>query len=479
MSTLSCKILYFTEQQPPATLDLADRSYTVVQLSDSDKLEIAKYLDRVSNLSYPYKNAGLGLQCHLSADSLFQKSTDTQNTNYFLQASYFVGVSRLTQDVVAVVKPKQNYDYLRILDMSLKYISDDEFKYCAESYGIDFNSEQIELDESVKDLLSPLLIVQYIAILDKITKRGLRKGYVYHEENLQSKIKGSIKISKNIHENLIKQRYDKTVCCFSEFTEDIPENRLLKKALEFSLKLLNNLPKNEELYEYISHKSKFLINCFSNVSSDIKVSEMKTLKFNKIFVLYKDAITLAKLILRRCDYSIEKATSIHSTYPYWIDMSKMYELYVLGFLRKVYGDSIKFQVSGYHGTRVDFIRKGSDEESSWIIDAKYKPRYDGSNKYMLNDIEEISRYARDEIILSELYGCVRNDVDNKPTPYCIIIHPQSSTFEKIEDRAFASEKQAPILTIKGMIDKQILTKIKGFSKFYKMRVELPVSSNIL
>lgn len=478
MSSSSCKILYFTEQQPITALDSDDSNHTYFKLTDSDKLNIAKYLDKVSNLSYPNKNVGLGLQCHLSSDNFFRKPTDSMNTRYFLQASYFVGVSRLTQDVVAVVKPKQNYDYLRILDMSLKYISDDEFKYCAESYGIDFNSEQIELDENVKDLLSPLLVVQYITILDKITKRGLRKGYVYHEENLQSKIKGSIKISKNLHENLIKQRYDKNVCCFSEFTEDIPENRLLKKALEFSLKLLNNLPKNEELYEYIRHKSRFLINCFSNVSSDIKVSEMKTLKFNKIFVLYKDAIALAKLILRRCDYSIEKATSIHSTYPYWIDMSKIYELYVLGILRKVYGDSIKFQVSGYYGTRVDFIRKGSDEESSWIIDAKYKPRYDCNNKYMLRDIEEISRYARDEKILSELYGCVSNDADNMATPNCIIIHPQESTFIKLNYTASFSEKEDPNLTIKDMKDKKVLTKIDEFSKFYKMRVELPLSCSI-
>ena len=156
-------------------------------------------------------------------------------------------------------------------------------------------------------------------------------------------------------------------------------------------------------------------------------------------------------------------------------MSKMYELYVLGFLRKVYGDSIKFQVSGYHGTRVDFIRKGSDEESSWIIDAKYKPRYDGSNKYMLNDIEEISRYARDERILSELYDCVLNDVDNKPTPYCIIIHPQASASVKLDDTSFASEKEDANISIKELKETNLLTKIGGFTKFYKMKIELPTS----
>ena len=94
---------------------------------------------------------------------------------------------------------------------------------------------------------------------------------------------------------------------------------------------------------------------------------------------------------------------------------------------------------------------------------------------MLNDIEEISRYARDEKVLSELYDCDPNDVFNTPTPNCIIIHPQESTFIKLNYTPSFSEKEDPNLTMKDMKDKKVLTKIEGFSKFYKMRVELPLS----
>ena len=81
-------------------------------------------------------------------------------------------------------------------------------------------------------------------------------------------------------------------------------------------------------------------------------------------------------------------------------MSGLYELYIYAQLIKNYRkENIGFQVSGYEKTAVDFIKK--DEQL--IIDAKYKPQYAHSDAGMLDDIRQISGYARDKKILENAW----------------------------------------------------------------------------
>ena len=96
-----------------------------------------------------------------------------------------------------------------------------------------------------------------------------------------------------------------------------------------------------------------------------------------------------------------------------------------------------------------------------IMDTKYKLHYNTSNAH-INDIREISGYARDENILKTL-GINKNE---EFVPPCLIIYPDNI------------DVPATINANKGFIKSQNLLSqsvpIKSFRKFYKMSISLPI-----
>mgnify|MGYP000317343951 CR=1 FL=1 len=64
-----------------------------------------------------------------------------------------------------------------------------------------------------------------------------------------------------------------------------------------------------------------------------------------MFNEYSEAVRLAKLILRRYDFSISKtSTEDDNILPFTLDMSLLYEHYVYGLLHDAYGDKVLYQV---------------------------------------------------------------------------------------------------------------------------------------
>lgn len=97
-----------------------------------------------------------------------------------------------------------------------------------------------------------------------------------------------------------------------------------------------------------------------------------------------------------------------------------------------------------------------------IIDAKYKLKYQSTpvefDKYLIEDIRQLSGYARDNKIISFL-------LDDKPSIIdCLIIYPSTE---------FLKPKEEPSISIESKVV------ISQFSHFFKAAVKLPViaSSN--
>ena len=95
-------------------------------------------------------------------------------------------------------------------------------------------------------------------------------------------------------------------------------------------------------------------------------------------------------------------------------------------------------------------------DESLIMDTKYKPHYKNSNAGIIDDIREISGYARDEKILDEL-GMPDKDI----VPDCLIIYPVMEDCCAIS--AFAEGK--PLIPES--------TEIKEFHRFHKICVPVP------
>lgn len=298
---------------------------------------------------------------------------------------------------------------------------------------------------------------------ESLSKRGLKRDYVIREDNLQSKIKGKICIHQNIRLNDINKRNDRTYCQYQDYTVDNLENRLLKKALLFSERYIHKLNKHNS-YNDIRSVTSSLLSMFNDVSEEIEVYEVNRVASNKLFKEYKEAIHIAKMILRQFNFSISKTGIEPKTTPvFWIDMSRLYEVYVYTKLYESYNDKIKFQVPGYGKTAVDFLK--TDEKV--IIDTKYKPKYDGSNGGIIEDVRQISAYARDKKILKVL------GVDPTLVPPCLIIYPEKMIDSEIEEDEDPDvcEKLDKFASDKSILSQA--TRVNGYSEFYKLSIQLP------
>ena len=375
---------------------------------------------------------------------------------------YYVGASWLKEsEIAAVVLPKiQAIDYLKMFSIALNVSSEKESTYFSKYYGIDFDKPEIEVESSF-NIITPLILIHYISILKQLTKKGLKKGYVYQEQNLQSKVKGHLLLHKHLSKNVFTKREDRAFCGFQEYTEDIPENRLLKKALVFATVAISNSEtlKKHEIYESLQTSINKLNSMFYGVSDQIEINEVKAMRFNKLFSEYREAIPLAKTILRKYDYSLQNVNTVsNKTLPFWIDMPRLYELYVYGELRRCFGDLVEFQVEGSYGTVADYILKGQNI----VLDAKYKPQYEFSNGGILDDIREMSGYARDQKILKH-FGSPEDEIP------CVIIYPS-----KIDNETdtFIESNLVP-----GMNIVENATPIRAFRNFYKIKIEVPMMKN--
>ena len=286
-------------------------------------------------------------------------------------ASYVIGAEWIDDKEALVVTTKRGMEEIDFLTMFMMCFSSDlSVESFAEIYNIDSEAPVIHAP-SLKGVLSPLIVLHFLGVVSRI--KSLKKGYVHYSENLK-KVKGHIQVMKNERKNISSKRFDRVFCNYDEYTVDIPENRLIKKALLFSSQILKKITENHS----IGNKAKLMISkslaLFERVSEEVQIKEVTHIKGHKLFSEYNEAIRLAKLILQRYDYSISKTSSVNENVPpFTLDMSLLYEHYVYGLLYDAYGDKISYQYKGKTGFP-DFLYCSSSFKA--ILDTKYIPKYE-------------------------------------------------------------------------------------------------------
>lgn len=383
--------------------------------------------------------------------------------NRKLNTSYFIGVDWITKDLAIYVEPKVNEldaqtNYLFMLFSALKH--PEVANHTDDLFEIKWDSPEIEITQQ-QDLLTPLLVVQFLKVVKEIVRKGLKKSYYKVENNLYANVKGKVLVSQTIKKNLLKNKPLNTYCSYDEFGLNGLENRLLKKALVFVKRYLPTM-KNLHAEEYSTEVFNYINPSFEFVSEEVELNDVKHTKTNSFYKEYDEGLRLAKLILKRFGYNISTTRqNTIKTPPFWIDMSKLFELYVLGILKNEFHDEIHFQFGStqnetYYG-QPDFILKKKGKET--IIDAKYKKQYQPEtvnfNEYLIKDIRQLSGYARDNKII-EFLG-----INPAPIIDCLIIYPKNE---------FLKPNEKPNISLD---DK---TEIKQFNHFYKIGVKLPVIS---
>ena len=378
-------------------------------------------------------------------------STEPNDSDYY--ASYVIGAQWLNDDYTMplVVTTKDGCDNIDFLQMfSTCFNSGIESEEFSKIYDIDIDKPKIEAPE-LNSVLSPLIVVHFLSIVKEIVRHGLKKDYINREDNL-NKVKGRIMIYRNERTNILKKRYDKVYCKFQEYSVNTPENRLLKKALLFSRQILQNVASSDSLQD-LQQTVNNCLSIFSDVDDQIEVWEVKFIKRNKIFKEYNEAIRLAQMILQRYDYNITNITPAENEYcpVFWIDMSLLYEHYVLGLLKEAYGDKIEYQAKGHTGYP-DFIC----HNPNIVMDTKYIPRFENSN-IDVSIVRQLCGYARDKKLFNTA------PTENIP---CIVIYPKEG--ESINLNPFREK------SINELKKKE--NEYGNIWGFYRIAVPLPILS---
>lgn len=372
-----------------------------------------------------------------------------------LYTHYYVGIDWLKKnDSVIYVAPKLNEeaketDYFKMLFSCMKHPEIAEFSnnLCE----IKFDEPYIQINQQ-QDLITPILVIRYLQLLKVIVRKGLKKSYYPVEQNLSSKIKGKVIVSKTLKQNILKNRPNKTICNFEVYGVDSIENKILKSALKLADRYLMNYRQFSEYFVPLLNFSKPAFHEVDDSNFDLNI--LKKTKPNAFYKEYKDALDLAKMIIKRFGYNLKEVDEkVVSVPPFWIDMPKLFEFYVLGLLKERYGSQIQFQAKGNYG-EPDFLLVSQSEKM--VIDTKYKKIYQNNkqqqDRYNSDDIRQIAGYARDKKILQCLG--YRDDEMQNVVVDCLIIYPDQYADENLPE----SLKEQPI---------------EQFIKFYKLPLKLP------
>lgn len=387
--------------------------------------------------------------------SLVRWDKPMNNSPWGYYASYMIGAEWIDDKEALVVTTKKGMEKIDFLTMFMTcFTSDLSVEAFSEIYNIDCEAPTIHAP-SLKGVLSPLIVLHFLGVVSRI--RSLKKGYVHYRENLK-KVKGHIQVMKNERKNIAVKRFDRVFCDYDEYTANIPENRLIKKALLFSKQILMHIIEKHQS----GTKAKIMLSralaMFENVSEDVQTRDVRQIKGNKLFSEYNEAIRLAKLILQQYDYSIRKVSMEEENIsPFTLDMSLLYEHYVYGLLREAYGKRISYQYKGETGYP-DFLYCSSGFRA--ILDTKYIPKYEAAllDNYV---IRQLSGYSRDLPILKKLGY---KDIDEEspvPNVPCIIIYPKDG--DDVKNPFKNSE-------LKDLCEKPL----RKLARFYKICIPLPV-----
>ena len=197
--------------------------------------------------------------------------------------------------------------------------------------------------------------------------------------------------------------------------------------------------------------SAYIYPYFRSVGDDCDILKAESFKANPIFKDYYKALEYGILILKRSAYGFNRTSKhIDSTPPYWIDMSKLFELYVYRELRRLYfiPGEVHYHMH-FRWRELDYLLNPQDG-TPMVIDAKYKPRYHYGEPD-IEDIRQISAYARMEGVYKKLHVPEDKLID------CLIIY---------------ANQDCPA-SLPARFDELEMRKVAGYAKFYKYGISLP------
>jgi 5-methylcytosine-specific restriction enzyme subunit McrC len=287
--------------------------------------------------------------------------------------------------------------------------------------------EKTILNYTNKFTLLDVFIKLFTIKIQNIIKQGINRKYVKIKEN-NKYLKGRLVLPIHLSKNMFHK--EKFFIEYFSYSADIPENRLLKTAL--------NYLKNKA----ISFELKKEINQLLFVFADIPISEnihKENIFIDRTFKHYVYAITLAKIFLNKKSFSPvldqfsdekEKAVSL------LFDMNKLFEEYVANRIRKKYTSvDLTTQEQKYYIGNI--ISDNNKEKNIFKIKPDMVIRLDNllyilDTKWKIineSDIQNNFNISQGDIYQVFTYGNIYRLKENKGIKL-FLIYPKNENFEK-------------------------------------------------
>ena len=340
--------------------------------------------------------------------------------NEKIKTDYYIGYRWIEKNKILLkVTAKKNVDYFKMFKECLK----DEIvvKKIHKTYEVFPNEPLIEVK---KEEITPFIVLHFLTLVQKITKKGLKRGYKRVEENISSKIKGRILISKNIKHNLSKSQLHKNYCKYEKYSIDFLENQILKSAILACKRLIAK----QNFVEVETWIRELLIHFEFVSDKKIKYYDFFKVKHSPFFKEYKKAFELAKLIFKRVEIFKEKSNDeTGKIFPYQIKMPELFERYVELKLREAgikYIDGNEKAVANCK-LRPDFLLT----EEKIILDAKYKfwyYKHDECNENFKKDLQQLAIYSIDNKIRELL------NIEDDKIAEIVIVYPNEKCLNELK-----------------------------------------------
>ncbi len=237
-----------------------------------------------------------------------------------------------------------------------------------------------------------IFIRMYINEVFSLVKCGLNSGYESVCKN-QNYYKGKVRFNEQVKYNYAHK--ERSFSEFDVFTQNRPENRIIKSTLQLLYRITNH------------HKSKSDLRTLLELFSDIPFSENYESDFNKIITCrsnknYETALELSRVFLRGKSFSTFAGSQISLALLF--PMEKLFESYVAVLLRKTVDKSnykIYVQDKRYYlfdnpkrfALRPDIVIEDIHSGEMFVLDTKWKLLSEEHANYGISQTDMYQMFA--------------------------------------------------------------------------------------
>lgn len=264
----------------------------------------------------------------------------------------------------------------------------------------------------------------FISVFSKdileLLKRGIKKSYIRKSENLNN-YKGKLNFSEHIKRNIISK--NKFFVEYSEFSLDIPENRILKSACLY----LINKTKAEENKKALRRLLIELddVSLCMNLDKDLQETQI-----NRLHEYYSRPLQYAEFFLRHDNFMPCRGRTALPALLF--PLNEMFEDYIENILKESNID-YRTQYSKYNlvhtgekelfNTQMDFVITSKDKSRKLILDAKWK-------ELDIND----EKLGVDQADLYQLhnYASIIRSKETENVSFAIL-YPRTSKFNQVKE----------------------------------------------